>query len=667
MQELVARALGALVVLFVFACARPAAARPPAPAADRTLAPYFFVEGGDEDVDRLPLESARVEVAVSGPIAAVTLTQVYRNSGTKTLNTRYVFPASTHAAVHGLQMKIRDQRIEARIEERARAEKTFENAKKAGKSASLLEQQRPNVFGMRLANVMPGDRIEVALRYTELLVPTSGTYELVIPTVVGPRYSSATASEQWLASPYLRAGAVPARFELEGAVSSAIPIQRISSETHPIQATWDNARFVRFTLPHEAASSGNRDFILKYRLAGEAIQSGLSLYEGDGEQFFLLLVEPPARVAAEAMPAREYVFVVDVSGSMSGFPLDTAKALLRKLAAGLRPIDTFNVLTFSGGSDLLAPESLPATPANVAAALDVIDRQQGGGSTELVPALERALALSRKPGLARSFLIVTDGYVSADREAMTLVRSRLGEANVFAFGIGSSVNRFLIEGLARAGMGEPFVVTDPALAPAVAERLHAYVRAPVLTDVRVDYDGFDVYDVEPRAIPDVLAERPVVLHGKWRGAPKGRVRVSGVSGRGAYAQSFDVAIEPPRAENRALRQLWARTRISTLADFAFAEAPDATRTEVTALGLRYNLLTQYTSFVAVTKTVRNTGAPGTDVNQPLPLPLGVSELAVGDSITSASEPELVALLVALLAVLAAARLLRPRPAPEPAS
>ncbi len=640
-----------LLVLFAPSPARAGATEA---GAEKTLSPYFVIEGGDPLVERLPLESTSVEVAISGVIADVTVTQRYHNEGKRPINARYVFPASTRAAVNGLRMAIGNQVIEAQIQERKQAAKTFEQAKKAGKSATLLEQERPNVFTMSVANVMPGDRIDVTLRYTELLVPTAGEYEFVYPSVVGPRYSNqkasnAPATDGFVASGYTLQGQAPSSsFALSGTLSTGIPVQDVKSPSHALDTSFENAGFVSFNLGSVEAHGSDRDFVMRYRLTGDAIQSGLTLYDGGAEKFFLLLVQPPRRVTDALLPPREYVFIVDVSGSMSGFPLDVTKKLLSDVVGALRPVDKFNVLLFSGGSRLLAPHSLPATRDNVTEALRVIDHEQGGGGTELVPALEQALTLSPEAGLSRSFVVVTDGYISADKQAMDYVRAHLGDANVFAFGIGSSVNRYLIEGLARAGAGEPFVVTDEKQAPAAAQRFREYVRAPVLTDVRVDYQGFDVYDVEPPALPDVLAERPVVIHGKWRGAAKGSIALSGASGPGPYRQRFDVSQVVPRAENRALAYLWARTRIANLSDFGFdSERAPSVQKEVTALGLKYNLLTEYTSFVAVAKVVRNPGGSAENVDQPLPLPAGVSNSAVG--VQSAAEPEL--WLLSLLVVL----------------
>jgi Ca-activated chloride channel family protein len=640
-------------------------------APDKTLAPFFVIEHGDPRIDQLPLQSTRVDVAISNVVAEVTVTQVYENRGQRPINTKYVFPASNRAAVHGLTMAIRDQVILAKIQERVQAQKTFEKAKQAGKTATLLEEQRPNVFTMSLANVMPGDRIEVTLKYNELIVPSEGRYDFVFPTVVGPRYSNqaaATAPEtsQFVATPYLKAGSVvPSTLAISGSIATGIPLASVKSATHAVTAHPDNPNLTHFALDAAEARGGNRDFVLSYRLSGDAIQSGLTLFDAGAEKFFLLQVEPPARVADADLPPREYVFIVDVSGSMNGFPLETAKALLSDLVLSLRPTDSFNVLLFAGGSRLLNPRSLPATKENVTRALAAIKEEPAGGGTEMLAALQRALALESSAGRSRSFVLVTDGYVDADKEAMDFVRAHLGDANAFAFGIGSGVNRYLIEGIAKAGYGEPFVVTTEAEAPDAARRFREYVRAPVLTDVRVAYEGLDVYDVEPRAVPDVLASRPVVVLGKYRGAPRGTITLTGVGGRAPYMQRFEVARATPRPEHRALEYLWARSRIASVSDFGFGELSPAAKTEVLSLGLRYSLLTQLTSFVAVSHTVRNVSGPATNVNQPLPLPAGVSNSAVGEPIEGADEPELV-LLAALCLGLAGLGARARRRAPEAA-
>ncbi|HOI17520.1 MAG TPA: VIT and VWA domain-containing protein, partial [Geobacteraceae bacterium] len=473
-------------------------------------------------------------------MADVFVTQKYVNNGKTPINARYVFPASTRAAVHGMKMTVGNRVVTARIREREAARQEFERAKSKGKSASLLEEQRPNVFTMSLANIMPGDAVLIELHYTELLTPTDGTYEFVYPTVVGPRYSNrkeATASEsdRWVKSPYLKEGKTPpTTFSINVSLSTGIPLQEVSSPSHAIGLSWKNSSMADVSLARTADFAGNRDFILKYRLAGKEIQSGLMLYQGEKENFFLLMVQPPEQVHPADILPREYVFILDVSGSMSGFPLDTAKALIRDLISNLRKSDTFNLVLFAGSSDVMAPSSVPATQENVARALEIIDNQCGGGGTELVPALKNALSIPTSAGTARSVIIISDGYIDAEREVFSLIRKNLDKTNVFSFGIGSSVNRYLIEGIAKSGQGEPFVVTKPEQAAAAASRFRDYVRSPVLTDTRVTFRDFETYGVEPPAIPDLLAKRPLILFGKYRGKPAGSIEVSGRTADGAY-------------------------------------------------------------------------------------------------------------------------------------
>ncbi|HSS78277.1 MAG TPA: VIT domain-containing protein, partial [Thermoanaerobaculia bacterium] len=609
---------------------------------------------GDPAVDHLPLKETRADVHIAGVIADVVVTQVYRNEGSRPLNAKYVFPASTRAAVHGMTMQVGDQRIRATIREKQAAKQEFEAAKAAGKSAALLEQQRPNVFTMNVANVLPQDEIRVELHYSELLVPTDGTYEFVYPTVVGPRYSkapeAAAESSGWVKSPYLHQGEEPTyRFEIATTIAAGMPIDEVISPSHQTRIDWQDRNTARVQLDPAETSGGNRDYILHYRLAGKQVQTGLLLYPGQpgqDENFFLLMVQPPHRVETQQIPPREYVFVLDVSGSMRGFPLDTAKVLIGELIGGLRPSDRFNVLLFSGASRLLAPQSLPATAENVRQMIAAIEQEIGGGETELGAALDHVIALPETAGVSRTTIVITDGFVEAEAGIFEQIRSHLNRSNLFAFGIGSSVNRHLIEGMARAGQGEPFVVTGPAEAKPAAKRFQEYVRSPVLTHVAVETPGFQTYDVEPTAIPDLFAQRPLVIFGKWRGKPSGTIHVTGLGGEGKYETVFDVTAAAPSPSNQALRYLWARSRVARLTDDRADTRGDdgeASRQAITGLGLKYELLTAFTSFIAVHERVRNKEGSAEAVDQPLPLPQGVENSAV-------PEPEL-ALLAALVLLL----------------
>ena len=655
--------------LFILACTcaliRPpdVAAQGDSPPGDKTLSPYFFVEGGDPAIDRLPLKDTRVDVAIAGVIAGVTVRQVYENRGTRPIHVRYVFPASTRAAVYGMSMTVGKVRTVAKIKERETAVREFEAAKSEGKSASLLEQSRPNVFTMKLANVLPGDTIVVELKYTELLVPTEGVYEFVYPTVVGPRYtekrqSQASPHDQFVKAAYTHDGEPPlSDFHLTGVVSTGVPLRELVSPSHKVTVRATTPGRSELMLADDERLSGNRDFILRYRLEGEKIAAGLLLHQGQDENFFLMMAEPPKVVEAGEVPPREYIFVLDVSGSMAGFPLDTAKKLMGDLANVLRPTDRFNVVLFASGSATFSRASLPATPANLARALQFIDQSHAGGGTRLLAALQQAVAIERQPGVSRSVVLVSDGYIDAESDVFDYVREQRDDVNFFAFGIGGAVNRFLIEGVARAGLGEPFIVTEPGEAQEAARRLRRYIDTPVLTGIDVRFTGFDAYDVEPGAVPDLFASRPIVVFGKWRGPAAGSIEISGTTGRGAYVTSIPVSPANVHVSHDALPYLWARTRIAVLSDFGTGNPSEERVAEITALGLTYSLLTRYTSFIAVQEVIR-TSESADDVDQPLPLPAGVSDQAIG--VTAGPEPDIIWLASIAMVLLGFANLLRLR-------
>ena len=672
--SLPARRILAAAAASLLACASLAprlAAEPAARDTNRTLSPYFHVKSLDADGDALPLKATRVEAVVAGVIADVTVTQTYANEGSVPLEALYVFPGSTRAAVHGLTMTVGDRRVRAKIQQKDEARATYEAAKSEGKTASLLEQHRPNVFSMAVANILPGDTVEVELRYTELLSPTDGVYEFVYPGVVGPRYSNRPAAdsdgpEQRLAVPYLHQDQPPADvFNLSLRLAAGLPIREAASHTHAVDVTYASPSEAHITLDPADPSPSNRDFILRYRLAGDAVQAGLLVSaapDARGDHYFLAMVQPPARPAPAATPPRDYVFIVDVSGSMHGFPIETAKHLFGRLLPTLRPIDTLNVLLFSGDNSILSPTPLPATPANLAKAAKFLSHHNGVGGTELLPALRRALALPRPHGnTSRIISVITDGYVGVEPEAYALVRENLGRGNVFAFGIGSSVNRHLIESLARAGQGEPFIVTDTVLAETEATRFAAMIASPVLSGVTARFDGVTARDIEPSSLPDVFAQRPVILFGKWNGGDAGRLQITGRSGGADTGRPFIGELPfatATRVPAETLARLWARTRIASLSDDrALRKTPELV-SAITKLGLEHELLTAYTSFVAVDEVVRRTTPDLETVTQPLPLPEGVSDHAVGNSIGVAPEPGAVGVL--LIAGTLAVFALRPR-------
>lgn len=606
-------------------------AAPPAEL-DRVGSPYFLVEGtGQTEV--LPLKETSAKISIAGVIARVRVTQVYQNEGRDPIEALYVFPGSTRSAVFGMRMKIADRTIEAKIEKREAAQQMYERAVEEGRTASLLEQHRPNVFSMRVGNILPGDRIEVVLDYTELLRPEEGVYELVYPTVVGPRYTSGQESSDtsWNQNPYTsRAGGPTYKWAVSVRLAAGLPVSGVSSPSHRISPRFEGRNIVQVETDDEAG--GNRDFVLRYRLEGNAVETGLLLYEdpsNNGEKYFLLMAQPPKREVARAPVPREYIFVLDVSGSMNGFPLATAKTLLRGLLGGMKSEDRFNILFFSGGSSALAEKSISANPENLALALEMIDRHHGGGGTEILAALKRTLEMPRTPEMAATIAVLTDGYVMVESETYKLIRENLGNANLFAFGIGNSVNRAIIEGMARAGMGEPFYALTAEEAVVQAQKFQSYVEMPLLSNIQVNFGEFGAYDVEPRVLPDMFASRPAVMFGKYRGKAQGKIKLTGTDVNGKFESEVRLEDSAPSDDLVALKYLWARDRIARLSDDLALSPTTEGEKQITDLGLKHGLMTEFTSFVAIDSQVRNQGTKPKKVTQALPLPSGMSEGKLG--------------------------------------
>lgn len=610
----------------------PQPVNPPGEGEDKILSPYFFVQG-DPKVDHFPLLTTEAKVTIAGVISEVELTQVYKNDGKRTIEAIYVFPLGTKSAIYAMEMKIGDRLIEAKIEESGRAQKIYQKAKDEGKVTSLLEQKRPNVFQMKVANIMPGDQVEVMVRYIEMLVPEEGIYEFVFPTVVGPRFTGEKdkgelkEKDGFEATPYLHEGKEPPyTFDLKISLKTGTPLSKVWVPSHKVEIEKEGMNEAEILLSPEEEKGGNKDFILRYTLQGKVIETGLLLYPGEEERSFLLMLEPPKRVSMNMVPPREYVFIVDVSGSMNGFPLGVSKALIERMIKSLREKDYFNILFFAGGSRVLSPRPLPATEENKEKAIDMLASQRGGGGTRILDALRRALSLEKKEGLSRIIVSATDGYISVEKEVFDLIRESLGQANFFAFGIGKSVNRFLIEGIARAGRGEPFVVATQEEADKTAEKFMHYIEHPLLTDIKVEFEGFDAYEVEPPSLPDLFAQRPLILFGKYNNAV-GKVKVKGKTVGGTYEEEIAVGPATEDKDLRGLKYLWAREKIARLSDYGRV-GTDVVE-EVTNLGLKYHLMSNHTSFVAVDTLIRESGEVVT-VKQPLPLPEGASDYAVGE-------------------------------------
>jgi Ca-activated chloride channel family protein len=586
-----------------------------------------------EEIVPLPLKHSDVKAQLTLFVGSVTVTQQYHNPYGSKIEAVYTFPLPDDAGVRDFVMQIGERRIRGIIREREEAKQIYIEARRRGHVASLLTQDRPNLFTQAVANIEPGKQIDVQITYYHTLRYQDGTFEFVFPMVVGPRYNPAGfqggvgavpagatgSSGQRTEVQYLRPNEISsADIALEVSIDAGAELAEVTSPTHAIKV-----ERTKVTLsPNDRIP--NRDFVLRYRVAGGKIRAALATHRDASGGYFALLVHPPEKLADVPRSPREMIFVMDCSGSMSGRPLDVAKRALMKCLKRLEPDDTFQILRFSDRVSAMAPGPVAATPENVRRGLDYAASLVTDGGTEMQKVVQVALDYPVAPGRFRIVSFMTDGFIGNDREVVAFAREHLGSARIFSFGVGDSVNRYLLEALARVGRGVSTFITLDEATERAADELYQRIEHPALADLRIDWGAMGVSDVQPQPLPDLFVGRPVLLTGRFKGQGRAAVRLSGRAGERPVELSLEVDLDEPGLRHAALPSIWARSKIAGLHDRAFG-APDSReyRDEIRRLALQYGLLSEWTSFVAVDSLSRTEGSFGTTVVQPVPVPSGV--------------------------------------------
>ena len=402
-----------------------------------------------------------------------------------------------------------------------------------------------------------------------------------------------------------------------------MPIENLNSKTHEVEITrnGNNRAVVRLrsqnTIP-------NKDFILKYDVSGRKIADAVLTHKDQNGGFFQLILQPPDRPLADDITPKELVFVLDTSGSMSGFPIEKAKEAMKQAIDGLNPRDTFNLITFAGDTHILFPEPVPATHENLRKAQAFLAERRGGGGTEMMKAIRVALAPTDSQAHLRIVCFMTDGYVGNEGKIIAEIKSH-PNARVFSFGIGSAVNRFLLDKMAEAGRGEVQYVALNDDGTKAAKRFHERVQNPLLTDIEVDWGSLPVSDVLPHHVLDLFSAKPLILTGKYSGSGRGTIRIRGKQGGQILTREIAVDLPASQPQHDVLATLWAQTKIDelTMLDPNNGERFDL-RESITALGLQYRLMTQFTSFVAVEEKIITDGTTPRRVDVPVEMPEGVS-------------------------------------------
>lgn len=598
---------------------------------------YAIGKKGDE-LGACPLKNTRVTTDISGCLARVKVVQEFENNFDEPIEAVYTFPLSQTAAVDDMTMRVGDRVIRGRIMKREEARRVYEAAKDEGKTASLLDQERPNIFTQAVANIPPGEKIFIEISYVETLKFEDGSYEFVFPMTVAPRYipASVDAEDAEKISPPVAAMRDGHDISIEVNLNAGVPVEQVRSNSHEIESLNLGASSAKITLRNEKTVP-NKDFVLRYDVTGKRLEDAVLATRGANGGFFSLILSPPERLSSEDVTPKEIVFVLDTSGSMSGFPIEKAKESMRLALEGLYPQDTFNLITFAGDTHVLFEKPVPATRANLDRAQEFLASRKGDGGTEMMKAIKAALAPSDSQEHVRIICFMTDGEVGNDMEIIAEVKKH-PKARVFSFGIGDSVNRFLLDAVAREGRGEAEYVLLEDDGSRAARRFHERIRNPYLTDISIDWNGLPITEIYPRRIPDLFGAKPVVVFGRYTKAASGTIKLKGKIGGQIFEREIAVNLPETESANETLAALWARTRIDNLMsqswdeDIEEANPTPRIKNEIVKLGLDYRLMTQFTSFVAVEERIV-TNRKGRKVKVPVHAPAGTvfeEEYAEGD-------------------------------------
>lgn len=592
----------------------------------------LITQDGGAKID-VPLEHTDVRIAVDGFLAEATVTQRFRNPYATKIEAVYLFPLPTSAAVSAMQITSGDRVIEGAIQERQKATRIYQAARKQGQIAALLAQERPNLFTQSVANLEPHATIDVTLRYVQRLSYDRGAYEVVFPMVAGPRYVPAASKVDPAAvQPAVLPAGVRSSHDISLSVEldAGVAIDGIASSSHRIAvARGDSRARARVTI-EPGDTIPNKDFVLRYQVAGAAPAFGVLGHRVDPGRpgSFLLVALPPTAAAPAQIAPREVVFVLDTSSSMRGAPLDKARELIRKVLGDLRPDDTFQIVRFDDRASALGPAPIANKPRNIELTLGWLAALDAGGATEMTTGIAAALAVPHDPQRLRIVAFITDGYVGNEDEIIKLVADHAGEARLFAFGVGSAVNRYLLEEMAAAGRGAAqFVRPDEPTQAAVAA-FEQRIDAPVLTDLAIDWGGLAVDDVTPRALPDLFVGQPLAVSGHYARAGGAIVKIRGrQAGREVR---FDVPVVlPERADHPAIATVWARERIAELSRRLVRKADPEIERQIIELSIAHRVLTQLTAFVAVDRSRVTGGGEARRVAVPVEVPDAVAGIAPG--------------------------------------
>jgi Ca-activated chloride channel family protein len=574
------------------------------------------------EIVAVPLEHTEVKVSIDGFVADVEVDQRFHNPYRHKIEAIYLFPLPALSAVDGYELAIGDRTIKGELKLKDEAKSVYTAARTKGFVAALLTQERPNLFTQSVANIEPGATIDVRLHYVQALAYDDGAYELVFPMVAGPRFvpksskAGAAVVQPAVLPPGTRSGH---DIGLTVAIDGGVPIHDVRSPSHAIDVA--NASTHEASVKISARDTvPNKDFILRYDVAAaRGPEFAVVPHRSGGIGSFFFMAQPPVRPDAAEVTPKEMVFVIDTSSSMQGAPLAKAKEAVARALRGMHPEDTFQIVRFDDSASALGPKPIANKPNNVERALAWLGQLEAGGGTDMTTGITAALAFPHDRARLRVVVFLTDGFIGNEDEILAQVQQSLGDARLFSFGVGSAVNRYLLEEMAAIGRGTVQVVRPDEDTTAAVERLEKRIASPLLTDISIDWKGLAVADVSPSRIPDLFAGQPLVLAGRYSRPGAATVSVTGkLAGR---TVSFDVPVALPETRDRpAIAAIWSRGRITELARQQLrAEKPEVKK-QIIELALANHLMSAYTAFVAVDSSRKTAGGKADPVAVPVEVP-----------------------------------------------
>jgi Ca-activated chloride channel family protein len=564
----------------------------------------------------VPLKHTDVKADIAGYIATVDVTQQYHNPFSSKIEAIYVFPLPHNAAVNEFVMTIGDRKIRGIIRERLEAERIYQAAKTQGYVASLLTQERPNIFTQSVANIEPGKQIDINVKYFHTLEYADGWYEWHFPMVVGPRFNpSGKTSEIQYLKPTQRSGH---DISLTLHLDAGVKIEQLEIPSHRADLHTEGAT----AMLSPADAIPNKDFVLRYRVAGDKLKSALLATRDATGGYFTLMLYPPKSLNSLPRKPLELVYVLDCSGSMDGQPIAQAKAAIRSGLSKMRPDDTFQIIKFSNDAQLMSDRPLAASPRNIASALRYLDQPYGGGGTMMIEGIKKSLEAPRDESRLRFVCFLTDGFIGNEADILREIHNRLGSSRIFSFGVGTSVNRYLLDHMAKMGRGAVAYLALNQKPEPVMDAFFDRISHPALTDLTIDWGGMHAIDIFPAALPDLFVGRPVIVTGKFTGNGTANIRVKGKIANEIEEIPLTLNLDTLGSMKPALRPIWARAKIADLADRSTWDTNANLVPQIKSLALEHGLMSAFTAFIAIDATRQTEGAYGTSVAVPVPVPEG---------------------------------------------